>query len=206
MTEQLDNDDPPIASPELTTILAGLIRTMWTVLSQAWLDHLRTIHQANESTQSPVTLNDLRNQVRTIHLLKEKTLPIFHHYFHRDLEGYLAKANIKSLQMYIDHYLPAIELSIQRSDDLYTTCATTPHNLASPVPLPAAGASAATLATIPTAIVPPPSHQSQLQPQELHKSTEEPSHRKRNCRRILTRIVRTIRKWSRSKFHNSQPP
>jgi hypothetical protein len=142
-----------------------------------------------------VTLSDLRNQVRTIHLLKEKTLPIYHHYFHRDLEGYLAKATIHSLQTYIDHYLPAIEFSIQQSEDINN--GHSQFDIGSIITVSANDV--ATPNTLPTTPENPPPH-------TLHDSLEEPSHRKRKRRKILSRLARAIREWTRTKFHHPAKP
>jgi len=56
---------------ELTSTIAGLIKTMWSCLGQLWLDHLSTIHETEKSTQSPVTLASLRDsRVRLIQALQ----------------------------------------------------------------------------------------------------------------------------------------
>ena len=111
-----NNPDGPSAIPscEITKTIAGLITTMWGALSRAWLDHLAIVHEKQtKPTNSPVTLQSLKDRVRLIHALKAEVLPCHQHYFHDNIESVLQKATSSSLQKYIQHYLPCILRSIQ---------------------------------------------------------------------------------------------
>ena len=104
----------------VTRTISGIIQIMWGSLSRLWLDHLKTIHDHTKTTQSPVTLASLKDQVWLIHARQPETLPIHQHYFHADLEAFLQKATIQSLQLYIQHYLPVIKRRIRlRLDSLH---------------------------------------------------------------------------------------
>ena len=157
--------------PDLTKIMAGLIKVMWSSLGQLWLNHLSTIHQTDKTIHSPVTLDDLRNHIRHLHHQRTRTLPIHQHYFIPDVEVYLAKASKASMQSYIDHYEPIIRASIQ--DTTHHPLSTTPIIPHSPSP-----------------------HQSVEASTRPHPAMEEPQHRKRNRRRLLTRIAQSIRLWT----------
>jgi hypothetical protein len=154
---------------DLTPILAGLIKVMWTALSKLWIDHLATIHQTQHTTQSPITRQDLSNRVRRLHALKDRTLPGHAHYFHDDVDAFIAKAGIFSLQSYINHYTPIINASIQDSRNL------------------------------------PPTVARRAAVSISHHAMEEPTHRKRNRRRLLMAIVQTIRSWTNYRSTRSQP-
>jgi hypothetical protein len=99
LSQSITNTFPPGTLPlehELTCMLARLIKTMWECVGQLWLNHLATIHETAKTTQSPVTIASLRDCVRLIHALQADTLPIHAHYFHSDLEGFLAKSSLST--------------------------------------------------------------------------------------------------------------
>jgi hypothetical protein len=115
-TQDKDAEGSTLNQRNLTTVLAGLIRTLWMSLSQLWIDHLKRVHRADKLAQSPVTLHNLRNWVRGIHTLRDKILPIHSLYFYQDKDAFLAKPMHSHFNFYIDQYLPAIEYSIQQAN------------------------------------------------------------------------------------------
>ena len=195
---------------ELTSTIAGLIRTMWTCVGQLWLDHLTTIHETAKSTQSPVTLASLRERVRLIHALQPNTLPIHAHYFHSDLDDFLEKATIQSLTSYTTHYLPAILRSLKLARS--TTTHDHSDNITCPLHTPLT--SPLTSPTHQPRQSPPnsPSHstsspfQSPSSPIDTptasttHPAMEETPHRKRNRRRIFIRTLQVLRTWARRRW------
>ncbi len=185
-------------SHELTSTLAGLIKTMWSGLGQAWLDHLNTIHATDKTPQSPVTLASLRDRIRLIYALKPNTLPIHAHFFHPDLEDFLAKGTIQSFTSYITHYLPAILHSVAAARSLDTTppinnstppprqC---PNPQRNPIPV---NPPAAPLTERPDLVTP-------------HPAMEEPPHRKRARRRTFHRVLWSLLLWARRRRDPPNP-
>jgi hypothetical protein len=182
--------------------------------------------------QSPLHLSRTE-LLRLIHLLKPSTLPIHAHYFHSDLDSFLSKATIHSLNSYITHYLPAIQHSIalKHSSTTPTSPAPpselrmspgppqrTPSLLRSPPPAPSHSPPLhARLTTQPLPDQTPtpqrPSTYRPLtttstisttaQPIAPHPATEEPPHRKRNRRRTVSRVIEAVRKWVNSRRASS---
>ena len=154
-------------------------------MGQLWLDHLHCIHDSANTSQSPVTLSSLRDRVRLIHALKSATLPIHSHYFHPDLDGFLHKATIQSLDTYIAHYLPLIMHSISQAST------TSPPVMPYPV-----GGTTMTSASVPPTSACPHPPEANSNSDILHPSLEETPHRKRNRRRQLARVLQALRDWA----------
>ncbi len=219
---------------ELTSTIAGLIKTMWSGVGQLWIDHLAAIHETAKTSQSPVTpLSSLQDRVRLIHLLKPSTLPIHAHYFHSDLDSFLSKATIHSLNSYITHYLPAIQHSIALKQSTATHTSPAPPSVPGTSPGPpqrtpsiprnppsVPSHSPPLHARLPTQPLPdqPPTPQRPSTPRHLttmstipttahtiapHPATEEPPHRKRNRRRTVSRVIEAVRKWVNSRRASS---
>ena len=153
-------------------------------MSRLWLDHLKTIHESSTTKQSPVTLSSLRTRVRRIHKLKHIAHPDHAHYFHDNIDEFIEKSTIQSLETYITHYLPPILSSIQlaKESDRLPPTDLSPKTPPSP-PIP-------TFVTIPTII--PSSNTSTT----LHPSQEETPHRERTRRRLFSRVFQALRTWA----------
>jgi hypothetical protein len=100
------------STPDVTSMLSGLIKVMWTEVGELWIAHLAMIHEKEKTRISPVSLEAMRNRVRTIHSLKDQTLPMHHHYFHKDVEAYLQRATLQSMTTYVEHYYPVIKACV----------------------------------------------------------------------------------------------
>jgi hypothetical protein len=112
--QTLPDSAPSVQPPDVTTILSGMIKILWSELGTCglsiwtWLIH----EKANNTRISPVSLEAMGNRVRMVHSLKERTFPIHSHYFHDDIEGYLQDATLQSMTTYVDHYYPVIQASL----------------------------------------------------------------------------------------------
>lgn len=177
-------------SSQSIKIIAGAIKLMWLSLGKLWLSHLSAIHQSPEPTStpaisqpltsptSPVTANDMKNQIRWMHTFQNHLTPMYSHYFHEKVEDYLSTATSAQMVAYITQYLPAIQ-SAQRAlnggpanpvqeavSQFSTNDATVPHN----------------------------TEQDDRPTHDTHISGE-PAHRKRNRRRFGSRLRQTILTW-----------
>ena len=179
---------------DMTSTLAGLIKVMWNAIGQLWLDHLATIHETTKSTQSPITLESLRSRVRLIHALQPHTLPIHAHYFPSNLDAFLQKATIQSLNSYITHYLPPIEHSLKIARSAAMSAAET--SPACPTPAPQSPTTDSDECTSPSSN-PSPSIHLYVHSPTSHPAMEEPTHRKRNRRRRFTRVLQALTTWAR---------
>ena len=141
-----------------------------------------------KTTQSPVTLASLKDQVRLIHALQPETLLIHQHYFHANLEAFLQKATIQSLQLYIQHYLPVIKRSIRICpDSLHEESVNDEHYELPPVD-----------SNLPSSVA-----HGQCPIIATHPAQAEPSHRKCNRPRILQRMRQVLIDWSQRPQHFS---
>ena len=204
--------DPSLSTPttplqarshELTIIISGLIKVMWRCLGNLWLDHLQTIHDTQRTRTSPVTLASLRAQVRLIHALKAQTQPIHAHYFHDDIDEYLHKSTIQSLQTYIQHYLPPILTSIKQATAATDTQTSSHNSQARSVnSLPQSLPDNTTRhgfqhTTVQPTVDPPPPFVPPQVTTTQHHALEETPHRKRTRRRTVSRVLRALRNWAR---------
>ena len=179
------NGIPPPPSSEITTTIAGLIKTMWDSLSRAWLDHLAIIHEKKTTPlKSPVTLQSLKDRVRLIHALQPEALSCHQHYFHDDIESVLAKATSQSLQKYIQHYLPCIMRSIRQRQRRHHQPPSSPpldphhtHNIPSSAHQPASASHRA------------PTYDKHPDHHATHPAQEEPPHRRHSRDRIAQPLV-----------------
>ena len=154
-------------------------------MSRLWLDHLKTIHESSTTKQSPVTLSSLRTRVRLIHELKHIAHPNHAHYFHDNIDEFIEKSAIQSLETYITHYLPLIlSSSIQQTKETEQL----PPNDASSTTPPSH--------TIPTFITIRTILPSSTTSPTLHPSQEETPHRKRTRRRLFSRVFQALRTWA----------
>jgi hypothetical protein len=100
------------STPDVTSMMSGLIKVMWTEVGDLWIAHLEMIHEKEKTRISQVSLEAMQNRVRTIQSLKDQTLPMHHHYFHKDVEAYLQRATLQSMTTYVEHYYPMIKASV----------------------------------------------------------------------------------------------
>lgn len=100
-----------------TTFLAGLIKEMWTNMGLLWTKHQEAIHRKTQCNESPVLRASLQDQVRQLHALKPQARQIHQTttYFHRNLEEFLDKGSIFSMQSYVDRYQPVILASVRQA-------------------------------------------------------------------------------------------
>ena len=177
-----------ITSAESIPIIAGAIKLMWQATGQLWLSHLETIHQSKELMLSPVTTADLQSKIRWMHTLKSQVPATLHHYFHDDVDMYLQHATPEEMTNYITQYLPAIQTAKQQFNHTLHSVPDSQHSDTS------SDASSTTSDTSST----PSRHTDDDTSRpfsRLHQVLGEPSHRKRNRRRVGTGLVQTLLNW-----------
>jgi hypothetical protein len=142
--------------------MAGIIKIMWTALSELWIKHLEMIHKQHDDSIPTTHDETLRNKVRWMHSFQEQLSSTHPHYFQENLEAFLTQSSSLTLQSYISQYADAIQtaldgLTSSDSEPQYASDNSLDHERS----------------------------------EVLFPATREPTHRKRNRRRtVMTGIGR----------------
>jgi hypothetical protein len=103
-------DDP-------SAIMAGLIQTAWTSLSDLWTDHLTHIHRNDQTGLYKTSIDHIdeyKTKIRLLHERREQCQAAHRdRYFHHDVEHFIATSTGHQLRSYILHYESSIYASIR---------------------------------------------------------------------------------------------
>ena len=110
---------------EPSAIMSGLLKTMWTSLSEFWTAHLTHIHRSNQSSINDTSVDQVAEYKAKIRLLHERRheCQAAHQdrYFHPDVEQFLSISTGYQLRSYILHYETSIHASIRARLQAQTT-------------------------------------------------------------------------------------
>jgi hypothetical protein len=106
-------------------IFAGLIKSMWTPMSEFWQNHLAHIHRPSPDHHGSSSLDrttEYKAKIRLLHTKQRLCLAAHRdHYFYDDVEAYLQLATGNQMRSYILHYEKSIYDSIQAQTRAQTT-------------------------------------------------------------------------------------